>query len=213
MIQYNTIYDISISLGKESIDYPGDTPFSIEQTSTIQDGGTCDLSTLVLSAHSGTHIDTPAHFIAGARTLDSYSLEEYILPARVVNITNKVAIEPDELEKLDIEPDVGLLFQTDNSASGRCTNGIFSEDYVYLTPEAADYCIEKRTRLVGIDYISIEKYGDKDHPAHRKLMGNDVLILEGINLQRVPPGNYTLLCFPLKIAGAEASPVRALLLG
>jgi len=117
-----------------------------------------------------------------------------------------------ELENLDIEPGDALLFKTDNSISSRCRNGVFFESFVYLSSEAADFCVEKKVSLVGIDYISIEKYGDETFPSHRKILGNNILILEGIDLKAVPPGKYTLLCLPLKIKGGEASPVRAILL-
>ncbi len=213
MIQDRTIYDISVSLGEESIDYPGDTPFFKELIWTIKKSGVCDLTRLELSTHAGTHIDAPAHFFAGGRTLDSYTPGDFIFPARVVHIEDKTAIHPDALENLHIQPGAALLFKTDNSTSGRCRNGVFSEKFVYLTPEAADLCVEKKAGLVGVDYITIDRYGDENFPVHRALLGNDILVLEGINLHETPPGSYTLMCLPLKIKGAEASPVRAILVG
>jgi arylformamidase len=81
-----------------------------------------------------------------------------------------------------------------------------------MSPEAADFCVEKKVSLVGIDYGTIDRYGAQDFPAHHKLLGNDILILEGINLKEVPPGRYTLFCPPLKIKGAEGSPARAILI-
>ena len=87
-----------------------------------------------------------------------------------------------------------------------------TKDFVYLTPEAAEFCVEQNSRLVGIDYITIEKYGDEFFPAHRKILGNNMFVLEGIDLNGVPPGRYTLMCLPLRIKGGEASPARAILL-
>jgi arylformamidase len=116
------------------------------------------------------------------------------------------------LENLDIEPGDALLFKTDNSVSGRCRNGVFSENFVYLSSAAANFCVEEKIRLVGIDYISIEKYGDEAFPSHRKILGNNILILEGIDLKEAPQGRYTLICLPLTIKDGEASPVRAILL-
>lgn len=213
MIRYKTIYDISVLLGEESIDYPGDTPFSRELIETINGSGIFELSKLEMSAHSGTHIDTPAHFIPNGKTLDSYPVQNFILPARVVNIEDKQAIRPAELKNLDIAPGDSILFKTGNSTTGRCKNGKFSESFVYLTLEAAEFCVEKKVSLVGIDYITIEKYGNESFPAHRKILGSGILILEGLNLGAVPPGNYTLMCLPLRIKGSEASPVRAVLCG
>ena len=90
--------------------------------------------------------------------------------------------------------------------------GLFSESFVYLSPQAAEVCGKKKLGLVGIDYVTIDKFGETSSPAHHKLLGNDILILEAINLKDVPPGKYTLLCLPLKIKGCEGSPVRAVLL-
>ena len=205
------IYDISIILGEESFPFPGDPPFRKEMLLSIKGGDSCDVSELSMSAHSGTHIDTPSHFIAGGSTLDDYSARSFILPARVVAIEDKHSIKPGELHDLDIDPGGALLLKTDNSATGRCESGVFSERFVWLTPGAAAVCVEKEVGMVGIDYITIEEYGDEAFPTHRKLLENGILILEGINLKDVPPGRYTLICLPLKIKGGEASPVRAVL--
>jgi len=209
---FENIYDISVTLGEESIVYPGDTPFSRDSIWTIKESGICDLSKLTMSAHSGTHIDAPAHFIQGGKTIDQYSVQDFILPAQVLDIEDREAIRPSELENFHIDPGDALLFKTENSRQGRCRTGGFSEDFVYLSSEAADFCVAKEVCLVGIDYITIEKYGNEAFPAHRKILGNNVPVLEGIDLGGVPPGRYTLLCLPLKIKGCEASPVRAILL-
>lgn len=210
-MKYETVYDINVTLGAQSIDYPGDTPYSRELIGTIKDGGICDLSKLVTSAHSGTHIDAPAHFIENGKNLDQYSIQDFILPTRVATIEDRESIRPSELENLDLAPGDALLFKTDNSMSGRCRTGTFSERFVYLSPEAAQFCVDRELSLVGVDYITIERYGDEAFPAHRTILGNDILVLEGIDLGYVPPGRYTLFCLPLKIKGGEASPVRAVL--
>jgi len=209
--RYEAVYDISVLLGTESINYPGDTPYSRDLMLTIKDSGISNVSKLVMSAHSGTHLDAPLHFIPNAKSIDQYSVQEFILPAQVVSIEDRESIRPSELENLDIKQGDALLFKTDNSISGRCRSGVFSENFVYLSPEAADFCLEKKVSLVGIDYNTIERHGDEAFPAHHKLLGSNILILEGINLKGVPPGRYTLFCFPLKIKGGEASPVRAIL--
>jgi arylformamidase len=205
-------YDISVLLGQESIDYPGDTPYLRQVVSTIRESGLSNLSKLTMSAHSGTHLDSPAHFIPGGRTIDQYSVTDFILSAFVVEIEDEESIRPNELENLPIEQGDALLFKTQNSLQGRCRSGVFSERFVYLSVEAAELCVNKRVRLVGIDYITIEQYGDDAFPVHLKLLGNDILVLEGIDLSAVPVGRYTLICLPLKIKGCESSPVRAILL-
>jgi len=212
MNRYEAVYDISVSLGAESIDYPGHPPFSWEPIGRTKGRGALELSKLVMSAHAGTHIDFPAHFIPNGKHIDDYPIRRFIPPAQVVTIEDKEAIRPSELENRDIKPGDALLFKTDNSISGRCTSGAFSKSFVYMSPEAADFCVEKKVSLVGIDYGSIDRYSDENFPAHHKLLGNDILILESINLKEVPPGRYTLFCPPLKIKGAEGSPAHAILI-
>ena len=211
-MRFRNVYDISVLLGVESIDYPGDTPYSRELVESIKGGGAYDLSKLVMSAHSGTHIDFPSHFIPNGKSAHKYGVQELILPALVLSIKSKESIQTSELEKADIKPGDAILFKTNNSVSGQCKREKFSERFVYMTSEAADFCVEKKVGLVGIDYITIEKYSDDTFPAHRKILGNNILILEGINLKDVPAGKYTLFCFPLKIQNGEASPVRAILI-
>ncbi len=212
MDRSGTIYDISVVLGKESIDFPGDEPFVRKWTQRLQDGGVCDLSSLSLSAHSGTHLDSPAHFLPGGKTLDRYPLKEFVRPAQVVEIRDPECVGPGELEPLEIPEGDALLFKTENSHQGWSRSGVFSERFVYLSGEAAEFCVRRRVGLVGLDALSIERYGDERFPAHRQLMESGVLILEGIHLGDVPPGSYTLVCLPLKLEGCEASPVRAVLI-
>ncbi len=208
---FTEIYDISVLLGEESIDYPGDTPYSREYLSTLKDGGLYDLSSLHMSPHSGTHIDFPAHFIPGGKTADDYTIKEFIRSAQVIDIRDPERIIPAELKGFDIRPKEALLFKTDNSRTGRSRNGVFSEHHVYLSPEAARYCVQRDIGLVGIDYATIEQYEDDAFPAHRQLLGRNIPVLEGLNLEVVPEGRYTLCCLPLKIKGGEAAPVRAIL--
>jgi arylformamidase len=208
---HKEIYDISVSLGDEAIDWPGNPPYIREMVSRIADGAYCDLSKITMTVHVGTHVDTPAHFISGAKNLDEFPIEHWIRPAHVVSIKDEKLIQPGELASLDIEPGDALLFKTTNSTSGRSTSGVFSEDFVYPSPEAAHFCVEKKVSLVGIDYGSVDRRSESYFPTHHELLGNGILILEGINLKDVPPGKYTLFCLPLKIKGAEGAPARAVL--
>jgi arylformamidase len=211
MTQHSRAYDISVTLGEEDIPFPGDPPFSREILSSIEKSGVCNVSKLGMCAHSGTHIDMPAHFIAGGNTLDAYIISDFIRRAHVVGVPDAKAVKASDLEKTNIRPGDAVLFKTDNSTSGRCRSGVFSNDFVYISLEAAEACARKKVGLVGLDYITIEEHGNDDFPAHRTLLGNGILVLETINLQEVPPGKYTLTCLPLKIKGGEASPVRAIL--
>lgn len=206
------VYDISVVLGRESIDYPGDPPCSRELICTLEGGADYDLSKLTMSAHSGTHLDVPAHFFPDGKTIDRYCAEDFLFRAQVIDIHDNEAVRVPELSSLQILPGDALLFRTENSRQTRCRAGTFSEDYVYVSAEAADFCVALGVGLVGIDYVSVDRFGDETYPSHRKILGNDCLILEGIDLEKVTPGTYTLVCLPLKIPGAEASPVRAILI-
>ncbi len=212
MIPFKSIYDITVLLGEESITYPGDPVFLRELVTTLKDQGDCELSRLSMSSHSGTHMDAPSHFIQGGKSIDRYGPEDFMFSAVILETKDDRIIHPKEMKNIRIDPGDALLFKTENSRSGRCKSGAFSQDYVYLSEEAADLCIEKGVGLIGIDYITIDRYNDATFAIHHKILGNNILILEGIDLSEVPPGRFTLFCPALKIKNGEASPVRAFLL-
>jgi arylformamidase len=211
-MKHRNAYDITTLLGSQSIDYPGDTPYVRTMLCSIGEGAEYDLARLEMSAHSGTHLDAPAHFVAGGKTIDQYAVNDFILPAHVIHIGDPEAVRPSEIPDVDIVPGEAILFRTQSSGSGRCTSGAFSHGFVYLSPEVADLCVEKRVHLVGLDSISVDRYGDEHYPVHHRLSEAGILILEGIDLAQVPAGRYTLICLPLRIRGGEASPARAVLL-
>lgn len=210
---HGLLYDISVSLGGESVDYPGDTPYQRKSVQGLEEGNDCNLSEITMSVHAGTHMDAPAHFLEHGITIDRLPIEKFILSAHVVDIRNKIEVEPGELEMIDIHPGEAILFKTRNSREGLFRSGRFEEKYVHLGEKGARWCVRKEVALVGIDYASIEKYDSGGAPVHRILLESGILILEGIDLAAVPSGVYRLYCFPLKIKGAEGAPVRAVLAG
>ena len=175
----------------------------------LTDGQFCDLSKLVMNTHTGTHVDTPAHFIKDGKNLDGFPIERWILPAHVVEIKDTKLIQATELSTVAVKPGEALLFKTTNSTTGLVLSGEFSKVFVCLSHEAADFCVQKKVGLIGIDYGSVERPGNK--LVHEKLLENEILLLEGINLKDVPSGKYTLFCLPLKLKGAEGAPARAIL--
>ena len=193
------------------MDYPGDPPYQREVVSALDTGSPFELSRLTLSSHSGTHLDAPAHFIRGGKSIAEYRVEDFILPALVLNIEDPEAVRPAELELADLPAGAAVLFKTNNSRSGLARSGRLEKRWVYLSEEAASRLQAKQVALVGIDYVSIERFEAPGSPIHRQLLKAGILILEGINLAAVPPGRYTLICPPLKIQ-AEAAPTRAILL-
>ena len=212
MIEYEAIYDISILLGVESAGWPGDPAYSRRLHASIAAGDVADVSLLTMTAHTGTHVDAPGHFLPGARKLDDYGPADFVLPAVVIEVAKEKPIPREAVDTADVPPGGAILFKTSNSTTGRIAAGAFFADGVALSTAAAEACVERGAGLVGIDYYTADACGAKGFPVHHVLMRAGVLILETINLRDVPPGACTLICLPLRMAGAEGSPVRAVLL-
>lgn len=207
----NEVYDISVPLGSSPV-YPGDRPYLQEwQAGPDQGDGYC-LSALSLSSHAATHLDFSSHLPASGMSQSSYPARRFIVPAEVVSISGAGPIMPSNLRGCRAGIGQALLFKTENSRRDLMHEPSFNRDYVFLSPDAASYCVSCGLGLVGIDYLSVDRFEDESLPVHHILLGNDVLILEGLDLSSVPEGRYLLLCLPLSIENAEASPVRAVLL-
>ncbi|HPS92212.1 MAG TPA: cyclase family protein [Methanothrix sp.] len=207
---FREIYDISVPLNEAPI-YPADRPFTQEWMERMDRGDGYNLSALSLGSHAATHLDFPAHLLEGGKRLDEYPLGSFIMPAEVVCVSGDGPVLPGSLLESRIKSGQALLFKTGNSHRGLMHQTSFSEDFISLSAQAARLCVASGVKLVGIDYLSVDEYGDDSLPVHRVLLENDILILEGIDLEAVPCGRYTLICLPLRIEGAEASPVRAVL--
>jgi arylformamidase len=148
--------------------------------------------------------------IEGAPTLDDIPLECLVGPARVVDVRPARSIGRAEIEALDWVGVERVLFRTENS--DHWNDGEFFDDFVGLEPEAARFLVEHGVRLVGIDYLSIDRFRRPDHPSHMVLLGASVVVLEGLNLKDIPPGDYELAALPLKLEGADGAPARAILI-
>jgi arylformamidase len=177
----------------------------------LDEGKDYCLSALTLSSHAGTHLDFPSHLLRGGKTQEAYSLKRFIIPAEVISVPGEGPILPSSLRSCKIIKGQALLFKTSNSEKHLMHQAAFSEEFVCLSPDAARLCAAEGVGLVGIDYLSVDKYGDDSLPVHRILLENDIVILEGIDLAAVPCGRYSLICLPMSIEDAEASPVRAAL--
>jgi len=199
-----TTIDITRTLGPDTVGFPGDADFSISQKRT----DCFALSEISIGSHSGTHIDAPRHYFDEGESIDMIPIARFFLAAEVVAIESRVAVTMAELADCSPEPGVAILFKTANSNLSRER---FHEDFVYIEPDVARWLLEREVPLVGIDYLSVERYDDADFPVHRMLLGAGVLILEDIDLSLVTPGRYRLVCLPLKIAHADGAPCRAVL--
>jgi len=198
------IIDITRTLGLDTVSFPDDVDFSASRTRAFGYA----LSRLVMSSHSGTHIDAPFHFFEGRESLDEVPVERFFLDADVIEIESPASVTVSELDGYPVEPGQAVLFKTRNSDLPRER---FHENFIYIEPDAALWLVDKGVSLVGIDYVSVERYDDVDFPAHLTLLGADVLILEDVDLRAAPPGRYRLTCLPIKTVRADGAPCRAVL--
>jgi len=207
--EYTEWYDISVSISAEMPIYPGDTHPELKPFASIDQGDLANMLELRLGSHTGTHVDVPRHFLRDGKNLDQVGLDQFWGRAKVFQLSVKEKIDREKLADLDIQANEIILFKTKNSELWDIQE--FQRDFIYLTVEAAEYLVEKKVKAVGIDYLSIEKFKSKSHLTHTTLLKNGIVILEGINLKDVSPGEYFLFFFPLKLKGADGSPVRAVL--
>jgi arylformamidase len=177
----------------------------------IKAGDECNNSRLDSDTHVGTHLDAPFHFIQDGKTVDQLALDILIGPAWVAHLPNVMAITAADLSAICLPGRIErLLLRTRNSTLWAARERNFQPNYVALIEDAAHWMVDRGIRLVGIDYLSVQRYGDG--PAvHQILLGEEVVIIEGLNLAHVEPGEYELICLPIKIAGAEGAPARAVL--
>jgi arylformamidase len=160
-----------------------------------------------MSAHAGTHLDAPAHFLANGKTIDQIQPGRWLSSAVVIDTEGKKPIYAVDLERQGIRTGDSVLLKA-NAMRKADTS---PDDFSSLSVDAAAYLVSKKINLVGIDALSIENYNDPEWPVHKKLLRNNILILEGLRLQHVAPGRYTLIATPLRITGGDGSPARALL--
>lgn len=206
------IYDVTVPLRNDLPTYPGDPGIRITDWMSLDNGDSANVSTLHFGAHTGTHIDAPAHFIPGARRLEALSLDVLIGEVEVIEV-------PESLMSIDAEfvtehcKTERVLFKTRNSSFWTDDQTEFREDFTYLELDAAKKLVELGVKLVGIDYLSIEQFGNKDHETHLALLTHEVIIVEGLNLSEVAAGKYELICLPLRLRSGlgDGGPARVVL--
>ena len=203
------LIDVSVPLDSSLASYPGNTPFSLEPIQRIAKGDHANLSTIHMSAHSGTHVDAPRHFFDAAAGTESLPLEMLVGRTRVVDIASRQGIEADELSRLDLSEDIRVLFRTANSKLWG--DAAFHADYVGVTESGARHLVDRGIKVVGVDYLSVEKFKTPGAPAHHILLGGGTIVIEGLNLRDVEPGLYDMYCLPLRIVGSDGAPARVVL--
>lgn len=203
--------DVSVPLvpGQVPI-YPGDRELTIRRDARLADGDPANLSSVDCTLHCGTHVDAPVHFLDGLPGIEDVALGTLIGPCWVADATGVSGhVSAAALRDVDIPDEATrLLLRTTNSLLWETST--FTEDFVALTPDAAEELVRRGVRLVGIDYLSIAPYDDPA-PTHETLLRGGVTILETLDLRGVEPGWWTLSCLPLRIPGADGAPARAVL--
>lgn len=202
------IHDITVPLTPMLPAFPGDAPVAIEVLQRAGESAYA-ISRLGLTTHSGTHVDAPAHFVAGGATVDVLPLEILLGKTRVVELPGRERVDRSDLEALDLRDDLRVLLKT--RMSGQLLKPGYQEDHVYLTGDAALYLAQAGLKLVGFDYLSIDRFGDASYPAHHALLGAGVVVVEGLDLSEVEPGEYDMTCLPLRVGGGDGAPARVVL--
>lgn len=206
------IYDITVTIDTETPIYKGDPGVEIASFKAISRGDSANVSQISFGVHTATHVDAPNHFIDGAKRVHEIDCAKLVGPCRVIAVPEDVvAIEPEHVGNIDgVER---VIFKTQNSAFWSEPDRGFRTDFSYITPATARLLADSGVVLVGIDYLSIEKSGSPGHPVHIALLEKEIVILEGVDLREVPPGDYELICAPLKYDGAtgDGSPARTFL--
>ena len=201
-------WDVTVPISTDLPVWPGDPRVRLERTRYAGGGNVVHTTRMRLGNHTGTHVDAPRHMLDEGTTLDEIPIERWLGPARVVAV-DAPSIGAGDLAGVDLEGADKVLFKTRNA--GKLHQPEFDPDFVALEPSGARFLVERGVRLVGIDYLSIEAYASEDFATHHILLEAGVLIVEGLDLARVPPGDYELLCLPLKLERGDGAPARAVL--
>jgi len=206
------IYDVTFPISARTPIYAGDPTVKISIAHSIEKGDAANVSHICCGVHTATHVDAPVHFVKGARRVHQLDLEKLIGLCRVVEIEENIsAIEVKHVSNLENVERV--LFKTKNSQFWNEPEKGFRKDFTYIEPEAARVLVEKNIKLVGIDYLSVEKFGSTDFATHITLLEKEVIIVEGLDLRAVSGGDYELICLPLKYVGGagDGAPARTIL--
>lgn len=203
------IYDVSVHLRPGMPVWPGEPDLEIHRLHSIENGVGVNVSGLRAGCHTGTHVDAPLHFIDGGDSVDKLSLDLFVGRAVVHAMAVETCIERGDLESLDIRSGDRVIFKTSNSLLWE--KEPFQTDFVYISGEAASHLVDIGVKTVGIDYLSVEKYGLEEAPTHHILLAAGIGVIEGLDLRGVEGGEYELVCLPMKLDGVDGAPARVIL--
>ena len=206
------VIDISRPVAAGIPVWPGDTAYEYKRTWKIGPGCPVNVGQVTMSLHTGAHTDAPFHFDDAGADMASVDVAKYVGPCVVARIEGGGGgVTPTDLPahvEGDLRRAPRLLLRTYAARPSA-----FDVHMRHLSPELADWLADRGVVLVGLDTDSMDSFDSKELPSHRRLAARGVAILEGLDLSNVEPGLYDLVALPLRLVGADASPVRAVLIG
>jgi arylformamidase len=202
--------DISVTVRSGLVHWPGDPEVVVKRVVEMEKGAPCNVSHISMGAHAGTHMDGPVHFIRNGKGLETLPFEATIGPARVIEIKDKVAISPEELAPHKLKAGERVLFKTRNSRRSWKMD-TFDEDFIYISKEGAQFLVDRGIQTVGVDYFSVGGFKKDGVETHQILLGAGIWIIESLNLAKIAPGKYDLICLPVKVLNSDGAPARAIL--
>lgn len=207
------IHDVTLTIQAGMIVWPGDIPVELYRKEKIEEGGIANNSNISMGVHTGTHIDSPYHFINDGIKVDQIPLDTLVGPAQVVELPDSVeVIDAGIIKSISFTPGVRrVLFKTRNSKIWSSSPDYFHEDFVGISADGAKVLVDLGVRLAGIDYLSAAPFTESK-PSHDILLGAGMVLIEGLDISKVTPGLYTLVCLPLKLKDTDGSPARVILI-
>lgn len=206
------IHDVTLPLTPRLVVYPKNPNFKFDPVSRRKDGASSNGSLVTMGTHTGTHVDAPFHIDDAGGGVETLPLDALAGKARVVRVDAVGRpVSADDLGKKNLEGVERLLIRTSNSDQWASATA-FDEGFIGLGGDAAELIAEKKMKLVGVDYLSVDKFRSGTHPAHHALIGGGVTILEGVNLAAIAEGDYDLFVGPLLIPGSDGAPARVFLI-
>ena len=203
------IYDVTLPYSSELPSWPGEPKPVLRKLSSMAEGAEANVTFVEACVHFATHVDAPCHFVEGGGAVEALPLDVMVGPCLVIDAGDAPVIGPDLISRAAGEPRV--LFKTTNSALWRRPGHDFHRDFVALSQEAARAAVAAGIKLVGVDYLSVQRFADTEPTTHQVLLEAKVVVIEGLNLDEVPAGRYELLCLPMKIVGSDGAPARVVL--
>jgi arylformamidase len=202
--------DVSVALHSDMVHWPDNPPVRIERMLDIEHGDAANVSKISMGSHTGTHMDAPLHFVRDGRGLDEMPLDAAMGRARMIEVLDPESRKLSDLRRHEIRGGERILFKTRNSARSWPSRA-FLEDFVYVSQEAARYLAAREVLTVGIDYLSVGGFRKVGVETHRALLEAGIWVIEGLDLSEVEPGEYELICLPIKVERSDGAPARAIL--